>query len=46
MVVNQNIKDYIQQYILPQYSLFDKAHNIEHADKVKETVSLLPRIIR
>ena len=34
MVVNQDIVDYIQQNILPKYSLFDKAHNLEHAYKV------------
>ena len=41
MPVQQEILDYVQQYILPQYELFDKAHNISHANKViKNSLSI------
>lgn len=34
MPVNPEITSYIQQTIIPQYSCFDKAHNLEHVNKV------------
>lgn len=34
LLVKQDIRDYIEQHILPKYSLFDKAHNVEHVDMV------------
>ena len=34
MMVNPKIISYIQQNIVPQYSCFDKAHNLEHVNKV------------
>lgn len=34
MLVNQEIVNYIQQNIIPKYTYFDKAHNLEHVNKV------------
>ena len=34
MEINPDILNYIQQYIIPQYVFFDKAHNLEHVNKV------------
>lgn len=33
-MVNENLKKYIEQEILPEYNLNDKGHNIEHIDFV------------
>ena len=34
--MNDKLNKYIQITIIPEYSAFDKAHNIEHAEKVIE----------
>ena len=36
MAVNPEIMNYIQENIIPQYSCFDKAHDLEHINKVIE----------
>lgn len=36
MTINNRLKEYIEQEILPLYFSFDKAHNIDHARQVIE----------
>ena len=36
MTINNRLKEYIEQEILPLYFSFDKAHNIDHAEQVIE----------
>ena len=36
MTINNRLKEYIEQEILPLYFSFDKAHNIDHAQQVIE----------
>ena len=36
MTINNQLKEYIEQEILPLYFSFDKAHNIDHAKQVIE----------
>lgn len=36
MTINNRLKEYIEQEILPLYFSFDKAHNIEHVEQVIE----------
>ena len=36
MTINNQLKEYIEQEILPLYFSFDKAHNIDHAEQVIE----------
>lgn len=40
-MIDYNLQNYIETYILPQYAGFDKAHNIEHIHSViKESLNL------
>lgn len=34
MKINEEIREYVQQKIIPQYAHFDGAHNLEHVHKV------------
>ena len=36
MTINNRLKEYIEQEILPLYFSFDKAHNIDHVEQVIE----------
>jgi uncharacterized protein len=41
MNVNEDLKNYIEQNILPKYNTFDKGHNISHIQKVIDDSVLL-----